>query len=151
MEAIRKVLLAVDFGVASEAAGKRAAAIAQVFGAELHVLHVYEAPVYPYPHPPVLDVDAFAQSLERRAQAGVEVVARQVAAEIGDGARVSSQLRQGSAWRNILDVASELDVDLVVMGTHGRAGLARVLIGSVAEKVVRMSPVPVLIVPVHET
>lgn len=150
MEAIQKILLAVDFGPASEAAGERAAAIAKVFGAEIHVVHVYEAPVYPYPHPPVLDVDALVASLERRAHAGVEVVARKLAAELGDDARVASVLRQGSAWRNILDVAAELDADLVVMGTHGRTGVERVLIGSVAEKVVRMSPVPVLIVPVHE-
>jgi len=150
MEGIRKILVAVDFGPASEAAGKRAIAIAKRFGAELVVLHVYEAPVYPYVPPPLLEVDTIVATLERRAHAGVEVVARQLAAELGAGARVTSELRQGSAWRNILDVAAELDADLVVMGTHGRSGIERVLIGSVAEKVVRMSPVPVLIVPVHE-
>ncbi len=146
MATIRKILLAVDFGAASEAATLRATELARVFDAEITVLHVYEAPVYAYPHPPhpLLDVDAISASLERRAQAGVDVIVRQIAHHTG---RVSGFVRQGSAWRNINDVAREVDADLVVMGTHGRTGVDRVLIGSVAEKVVRTSPVPVLIVP----
>jgi nucleotide-binding universal stress UspA family protein len=55
-------------------------------------------------------------------------------------------VRQGSAWREIDDVAREMRADLIVLGTHGRRGVARVILGSVAEKVVRTSPVPVLTV-----
>ena len=55
-------------------------------------------------------------------------------------------LREGLEWRLILDVATEQGCDLIVMGTHGRRGLPRLVLGSVAEKVVRLSPVPVLTV-----
>ena len=52
----------------------------------------------------------------------------------------------GELWRAILEIATERDVDLIVMGTHGRRGLSRLFLGSIAEKVVRLSPVPVLTV-----
>jgi len=55
-------------------------------------------------------------------------------------------LRMGSEWRAILDVVSERGIDIVVMGTHGRRGVPRILLGSIAEKIVRLSPVPVLTV-----
>jgi len=62
------------------------------------------------------------------------------------GLEVHSVLRQGSAWSEINAAAKEEKADLVVMGTHGRHGLARALLGSVAEKVVRTAPCPVLTV-----
>jgi nucleotide-binding universal stress UspA family protein len=58
----------------------------------------------------------------------------------------NSLLRQGVAWQEILAQISEAGADLVIIGTHGRRGLSRALLGSVAENVVRMSPVPVLTV-----
>jgi nucleotide-binding universal stress UspA family protein len=62
-------------------------------------------------------------------------------------ANIESMLVTGETWRRILDVVKDRGVDLVVMGTHGRRGVSRVLLGSVAEKVVRLSPVPVVTVP----
>jgi universal stress protein A len=53
-------------------------------------------------------------------------------------------LRSGAPWQQTLEVAREIGADLIVMGTHGRSGLAHAFLGSVAEKVVRMSPIPVL-------
>jgi nucleotide-binding universal stress UspA family protein len=62
------------------------------------------------------------------------------------GAEVISVLRPGVAWEEILAAAQALDAGLIVMGTHGRRGLPRAVLGSVAEKVVRLSPIPVLTV-----
>jgi len=62
------------------------------------------------------------------------------------GEEFHTVLRTGVPWEEILDTAKKLDVGLIVMGTHGRRGLPRAILGSVAEKVVRLSPVPVLTV-----
>ena len=62
------------------------------------------------------------------------------------GVPISGQLRRGVPWECVLETAKETKADLIVMGTHGRKGLARALMGSVAEKVVRLSPIPVLTV-----
>jgi nucleotide-binding universal stress UspA family protein len=62
------------------------------------------------------------------------------------GIRAEGVLGIGSAWQNILSVAKELKADVIVLGTHGRSGVMHALLGSVAEKVVRLSPVPVLTV-----
>jgi nucleotide-binding universal stress UspA family protein len=59
---------------------------------------------------------------------------------------VSTVLKSGRAWEQILDTAEKVDAGLIVIGTHGRRGLPRALLGSVAERVVRLSPVPVLTV-----
>ena len=68
-----------------------------------------------------------------------------VANQLGD-VQVAAEVRQGNPYKVILDYAEKHDIDLIVMGTHGRTGLDRYLIGSVTEKVVRMSDVPVLTV-----
>jgi nucleotide-binding universal stress UspA family protein len=60
--------------------------------------------------------------------------------------KVKTELRHGAAWREIDQAAADLKVDLIVLGTHGRKGIARALLGSVAEKVVRTAACPVLTV-----
>jgi nucleotide-binding universal stress UspA family protein len=62
------------------------------------------------------------------------------------GVEVATALRHGTPWSEINALAKEMNADLVVMGTHGRRGVARALLGSVAEKVVRTAPCPVLTV-----
>ncbi len=139
---IRKILLPVDMGPASDAAIEETAALARAFSAEVTVLHVYEAPI-PYPGVPYVPIHDLSLALEKSARGAVEVVVQRLAGRVP---RVSGLVRQGSAWRNINEVAQETGADLVVVGTHGRRGVPRALIGSVAEKVVRTSPVPVLTV-----
>jgi nucleotide-binding universal stress UspA family protein len=140
---IRKILLPVDLGPASEAAIEETAALASAFGAEVTVLHVYEAPIHVYPGVPYVPIYDTSLALEKSARGAVDVVVHQLAGRV---ARVTGLVRQGSAWRNINEVAQELGADLIVLGTHGRRGVPRAFIGSVAEKVVRTSPVPVLTV-----
>ena len=79
-----------------------------------------------------------------------ETVVLDVADAVGDDVTVETAVRSGNAYERILDYADEEDVDLVVMGTHGRTGVDRYLLGSVTEKVVRTADVPVLTVRAKE-
>jgi nucleotide-binding universal stress UspA family protein len=85
----------------------------------------------------------YVQLMEDSAQSALNNEAARLQ---GKGVEVTTVLRMGSPWEQVLDVAGKLEVGLIVMGTHGRRGLPRALLGSVAEKVVRLSPVPVLTV-----
>ena len=148
MAPIQKILVPIDFGPASDAATEHAVQLASAFGAHLTVLHVYEAPLYAYPGAPYVAIEDITSSLEKSAKAGVDVVVKQLTERVPG---VSGLVRQGSAWRCINDVVQEIGADLIVIGTHGRRGLPRALIGSIAEKVVRMASVPVLTVHAAES
>jgi nucleotide-binding universal stress UspA family protein len=64
----------------------------------------------------------------------------------GKGVELDSELRQGTPWQEINDVAEKKNADLIVIGTHGRSGLAHALLGSVAERVIRSAARPVLVI-----
>lgn len=134
-----RILVPIDFSEPSERALSAAIELARTFGARLALLHVWSIPNAAYARElswPVVDVEATARAALERVRARVAEVYPETEAV----------LRKGSEWQSILDVVKEQRMDLIVMGTHGRRGLPRWLIGSVAEKVVRLSPVPVLTV-----
>lgn len=140
MAAIRHVLCPTDFSTCAAEALEVAIAFAQKFDATLTLLHVYTLPVSGFGG----DITVFAeQELDVTAQRALDRVLEQVRAV---HAKSNALVRQGAPAATILDVAAERGADLIVLGTHGRRGVARVLIGSVAEKVVRSSRVPVLTV-----
>lgn len=147
MRPFQKILVAVDFSPASDAALEQAARLADAFGASVVVLHVYEAPTFVYPALPFLPLDDISSAIEKNATAGVAAIVKRMTA---NGRAVEGLVRQGSAWQRIEEVAAEILADLVVVGTHGRRGVARAIIGSVAERVVRTSRVPVLTVHAPE-
>ncbi len=124
--AIRQILFPTDFSDASRAAGETAADLARQFGARLHVLHVVLPVTDPAPAPAAL---------------------RAVADELGRGLPLVTAVASGLAARQIVAYARKNAVDLVVLGTHGRTGVSHVLLGSVAEAVVRRAPCRVLTVP----
>jgi nucleotide-binding universal stress UspA family protein len=140
-QAVRRVLAPVDFSDASEVAIQHAKEIAFTYGAEIDLLHVVEEPFYPteyglgpasFPTKEVLDnVEKQLGDLARE-QIGYEHV--MIEAQVGQPAS------------KILNYVEENDIDLVVIATHGRTGLDRVLLGSVAERVLRQSPKPVFVV-----
>lgn len=132
------VLLATDFSSASERAVEAAAALARDLRARLTVLHVY--PVFS-PTPEIA---------ERTWPGGVRSRARLdgLVDELrGRGLRVEGALRFGHPPGQIVEVALDRGVDLIVTGTRGRRGFARIWYGSVAEQVARRSPIPVLALP----
>ncbi|HET8578062.1 MAG TPA: universal stress protein [Methylomirabilota bacterium] len=122
---IKGVLFATDFSPASGQAGQMARDMARKWGATLHVIHVV---------PPVTDPADAPAKLER------------LKAAFGDGVKVETELRTGRVARHIIEYAREHDIGLIVVGTHGRTGVSRALLGSVAETVVRLAPCPVLTV-----
>ncbi len=144
MLAIKKILFPTDFSECAEHAFAHAAELAAHFDAEVHVFHTRIRPFSYYPalkH--LLDE---AEELEEQENLPHDVSAEKtLKAPLGDQVIVISAEKSGlSAYEEILDYAEEHDIDLIVMGTHGRRGPRRFLIGSTAERVVRMSSCPVL-------
>ena len=133
---VRTILHPADFSERSQYALWLACALARDYGARLILVHVAAAPTVAYgegvvpPNPEELRAAAKDQ-LDR-----LEV----------PHAKVERRLEQGHAPTEILRVAQKANADLIIMGTHGRTGLGRLLMGSVAEQVVRQAPCPVLTV-----
>ncbi|HEY3820302.1 MAG TPA: universal stress protein [Polyangiaceae bacterium] len=138
----RHILVPHDFSETAQSALAFALDLAGKLGAHITLLHVYDVPAYAYGEGAALTVD-FLGRIRSAAQTALEVVATRARRP---DVEIDVLLRQGSAWSEIDACAKESSVDLIVLGTHGRHGLARVLLGSVAEKVVRTAPCPVLTV-----
>jgi nucleotide-binding universal stress UspA family protein len=141
---IEHILCPTDFSVFSERALRHATALARRFEARLTVLHVIPQWT-PYTHAPVyFPAPMLANpSLCRHVE---EDLRQAVVPAIESGVAVETMLREAEPWREIQAVAEELPADLLVMGTHGRGGLEQLLLGAVAEKVLRRAPCPVLTV-----
>ena len=148
---LKKILVATDFGEASDAALEYGRDLARTYGATLHVLHVAENLVVPY-------ADFGSLALLPQLQSEIDEAARKRMAElVTDEDRTMLHAKPvvlaafGTA-EAIVEYAKIRNVDVIVMGTHGRGGFAHLLMGSVAERVVRTAPCPVLTVrhPEHE-
>ena len=145
MKVFHRILVPVDFHGSSRAALELAIELAKADDAELTVMHAIEIPIYAYMNEeyPAIDPLTPLQDAARAELAQtLSGVQRQLPAARGE-------LRVGSAALEILAAIEDVHADLVVIGTHGRHGLGRVVLGSVAEKVVRLSPAPVLTVRNH--
>ncbi|HEX7668597.1 MAG TPA: universal stress protein [Polyangiaceae bacterium] len=136
------LLVPTDFGEPAGRALTIAVDLATKWGSALTLLHTYEIPGYAYPGAMSVAVDLLTP-VRDAAQARLDKELAELRRRLP---RADAVLCVGAPGHEIERVIRETRVDLVVMGTHGRHGLDRVLIGSVAEKVVRLSPVPVLTV-----
>ena len=123
----------------------RALWFARKFDSELILVHIMEQIIYPgdWSYPPLATSD-FAD--EKRA----DFAARLRSLARGAGVRTDEVVRLGRAWQEIVEIVKERRADLVIVATHGYTGLRHVLLGSVAEKIVRHAQCPVLTVPVDE-
>lgn len=139
---IERILVPHDFSETADVALAMALDLAEKMRARVTILHAYEVPTYVFPESVVATADLIGQIRG----AADEALASLVERSRRPGVQVDTALRQGVAWSEIDRAAQELGADLVVMGTHGRRGLSRALIGSVAERVVRTAPCPVLTV-----
>ena len=143
MIALKKILVPTDFSECSAAAVSYGRALATAFGAELHLLHVVQDPytqpwaaeAFPAPLGDLL------QEWEQQAEARLKTLIPETERATSIAATVI-----GSPFYEIVRYAAEHNVDLIVIGTHGRGPLGHMLLGSVAEKVVRKAPCPVLTV-----
>lgn len=137
----KKILCPVDFSDTSREAVNVAVELARKFDASVKLLHVYAAPTYALPEGAIIptpdELRAVTDDVERALDAWKTKAAAQ-------GAPVATATAMGIPFVEILRFARDGACDLIVMGTHGRTGLRHALLGSVAEKVVRKSPCPVL-------
>jgi nucleotide-binding universal stress UspA family protein len=148
---LHRILVPTDFSKFSQNALTYAAAFAEKFGAELHLLHVVQNLALMVPDT-VNAVPPIVPSTEELTAAVRVALDRTVSENHLERFKLFKDVREGTPFYEIIQAAKEKDVDLIVMGTHGRSGLAHVLLGSVTEKVVRKAPCPVLTVrhPEHE-
>jgi len=139
---LQNLLVPIDFGESSNEALATAVELSLKLGANLTLVHVYEIPAYVYSGMTYATADLFAP-IEEAARNHLDETLAKVKERIPEARGV---LRRGVPAQEILAVIEQAHPDLVVMGTHGRQGVSRVLLGSVAERIIRLSTVPVLTV-----
>ncbi len=139
----RRLLCPVDFSDASDNAFQVATDLAVILKADLHVMHVFQMPASAIPEGgyevPEAVVDKITDNLTKKLN---EFVERISTSEIN----ITTGLYKGFPHVEIINSADEINADMIVMGTHGRTGFSQLLLGSVAERVLRTSSVPVLTV-----
>ena len=143
MWSMKKILVPTDFSKSSELALDAAMTLAQKFGSSIVLMHAYQLPVYPYPvtaNTLVSPADML-NHVEHGARALLETAA---AAHRDRGVPISTTIKAGSPWEEIIRTAREIDAGLIVIGSRGLRGLPRALLGSTAERVVRYAPIPVM-------
>jgi len=137
----KKILCPVDFSEFTGEIIQYAHDIAKKYGAELHVLHVIPNLTYYTPYESFLTPENLI-AVEKGIQDEVERDFTKALKHVD--VKVAKVVRTGVAFVEIIDYAKSESIDLIVMGTHGRSAIEHILIGNVAEKVVRKSPCPVM-------
>jgi nucleotide-binding universal stress UspA family protein len=138
-----RIVTAVDFSEHSRKALDTAAELARNFDSELHLVHGFELPfpvLTPYE---VALPDNFVGDARAAARRELDALEKKLT---DSGVNVTAHLRDGPPDIAINELATEIDADLIVMGTRGNSGLKHVLLGSVAERTLRHAPCPVLTV-----
>jgi nucleotide-binding universal stress UspA family protein len=148
MNAIKKILCPTDFSDSSQVASALAVDLAAKLGAAVEFLHVVQPPVYVGWEDSPAGLAATAQLLDQTRERAEQQLKAAVEKFNGRGVAVHWQLQDGSPHQQISELSKQ--VDLIVMGTHGRTGLPHLLLGSVAERVVRTASCPVMTVPTHK-
>lgn len=140
MTRFRQILVPVDFEGPSQEALEVAVDLALTFDAKLTLIHAWEVPAAAYAAMTYVPAD-FWTAIEQAATEQLKSTLEHVQKRLP---RAESILAKGPPAHEVLAAAGRTKADLIVMGTHGRRGMSHVLLGSVAEKIVRLSPVPVL-------
>jgi universal stress protein A len=143
----KHILVPVDFSKGSDRAVAQAEMLASALGADLELFHAYQLPVLALPDSSVTVSPTYVADLTERAQREldryrIDVESRGVAAHV--------KLLEGNPADSIIERAEALHALMIVLGTHGRSGFRRFLLGSTAERVVRTATVPVLTVHLPE-
>ena len=149
MIAIKRIMIPTDFSEYSNHALKYAISMAVNFKAKLYLVHVYELPLTS----PMLPAEPYPTATRNQEQNNEERTLNRLSDELrAKGLETEPVFILGRPYMEIVRAAKELDIDLVILATHGRKGLSHLVFGSTAEKVVRLSPCPVLTIkhPEHE-
>lgn len=126
---VKKILVTTDFSDYSVAALDYAISLADIHGADLHLLHI---------------IDDSSNDNVSREKAAARSMQKFIFEKSDEFTWITQVIRHGEPHREIVRYAREQHVDMIVIATHGRTGLAHVLMGSIAEKIIRYSPIPVL-------
>lgn len=148
---VKTILVPTDFSETAQAALEAATSLAKQFGAKIIIVHAYHAEI-----PMVVTMDApyalppgFYEELSAEAQRRVDKLADEITSR--DGVKAEGIAMATPAATAIIERAESMNADLIVMGTHGHTGVKHLLLGSIAERVVRTAPCPVMTVnPPHE-
>lgn len=141
MLSLNRILCAVDFSEPSAGALQYALALAQRLGAEVDLFHAYQFPNYAVADGAVELPPYLQEDLAKRLQERLEQFAKEAG---GAECKARCHIAEGVPYLEVIKAAKDQHADLIVIGTHGRTGLSHMLLGSVAERVVRTSEVPVL-------
>lgn len=145
---VKCILVPTDFSPGAEPALRWANGLTAAFGAKLEIVHVLDLTMTGLAGLPseLAAVSAMGQLLDQvREETKAEMA--KIAARYP---QAKTRIREGSPRTGVLDAARDVGADLIVMGTHGRTGLAHIFFGSVADYVVRQNPIPVLTVRQHD-
>lgn len=140
---IKKILIPTDFSEISAQAFGYAEDLARQFGAEIHLLHVLEK------NPPILLIRTFdltTESALQKIEDDAKNLLNEFKGKFSKDVNVKEVLLRGNDFEEIINYSEKNDIDLIVIATHGRTGLLHTLLGSVAEKVIRFSKIPVLVI-----
>jgi len=151
---MKKVLIALDYYPTSQKVAETGYEIARAMNAQVILLHVTSDASYysSLNYSPIMGFGGF-NSVDTVQTDNVEVLAKVAQGYLDKSKRhlgdkkVQTMVKSGALGETILNTASELKADMIVMGTHSRRGLEKILVGSVAENVLRHSSIPVLIIP----
>lgn len=144
MKPIKKILVPIDFSTHSTEALRVAADLARRYEASLELLHVFQTLTYALPEGYVLPSAEEVTKIMNQFQLQLDA-SKRLAIELGAPA-AETTLLQGGVATEIVRFSKDRACDLIVMGTHGRTGMKHLLIGSVAEHIVRVAPCPVMTV-----
>jgi nucleotide-binding universal stress UspA family protein len=139
----KTILVPTDFSERSTSALEYAIHLAAKLGATVHVAHAFELPIVGFPDGTMTITAEMASRIIDAAQKALNDIEKNYGQR---GVKLTTSLEQSDPRDGVIAAAKKAGADLIVMGTHGRRGLSRALIGSVAESVVRTSPIPVLTV-----
>jgi len=142
MAGYRRILMATDFSPVSEAAVEEAARLARESGATLWILHVYQSPAVAAV--PYMPADSYLESLVAARTEAETRMQRLLSRDALRDLQVRAVVTKGLPGSQIVETAIREKADLIVMGTHGRRGVTRFLLGSVAAMVIAVAPCPVL-------
>ncbi|HEX5657973.1 MAG TPA: universal stress protein [Polyangiales bacterium] len=143
----KTILVPVDFSKGSDRAVAQAEQLAVALGTQIELFHAYQLPVFALPDSTVTVSPTYVADLTERAQRELN---RHRELLLARGIGVTTKLVEGNPADAIVERSEQLHATMIVLGTHGRSGFRRFLLGSTTERVVRMATVPVLTVHLPE-
>jgi nucleotide-binding universal stress UspA family protein len=154
---MKKILIAIDYNPTAQNIVEAGYSLAKSMNAEVTLLHVVADYTYysSLDYSPIMGFDSFSNlgmiqaNTVTELQSAAEDYLQKTKVHLGDPA-IKTLVKDGDSGDAILDAAKELNTDIIVMGSHSRRGLEKILMGSVAEKVLRNSHIPLFIIPVIE-